>query len=698
MAEVTTTISLLPATAQIHEDGYSGIMQAWAAALPNHSAEINAVSAEINVVAAEINVQAQAALAAGRWYEDVDTGMSETSSGETFSTTNKAGEFELYLNNDDDDLLLGTFPTQTALLATQSAVETAQVAAETARDLAETYAGAVDRATSVAGLVDPSTVANGAHAIVSGSGDPDIDGLYEEQSDTWVRIGDTGLASKLAQAAFNRFSAGYGDFQGAGDTVPIVATTRGDGTGLAILFGFNRVLGRLVGEGIPDEPVQDTIDSSFPGHALYNGEGPIIPIVGNSDSGIILGYDLSTDKLVGAGLAASSSSPQRERRDKTVPTADMLQAMVYGQSWSLGTGSDGPLTTVQPYNNITFSSGPVTGSSGTTSKALVEGANESPCSIIANMAYSYGLSLGAFGDEQVFFASSAGQGSREIDELDADSTRWELVQDQLTDAGTIAANAGDTHKIAAMCWIQGQADIASPVTPQETYYGLFTAMADDFAAEATGQTGQTESPVILYTQTARLTSSRDQVALAQLQADGYGDIMYLVTPEYFLPFSDDDLHPTEVGHRWYGAYLGRALAEVLAGYEPQRLKPLGAITHGAEVHIRFKVPRGPLVFDTSNMEPMTNHGFQVKDDGSTVSIASLRIRDDKVVIRLADAPTGPVTVSYALSESQSWVGAEQVSGGNLRDSSADTVLISGVRRPLFNWSPHFAFTAPISEE
>ena len=76
------------------------------------------------------------------------------------------------------------------------------VEAQDARDLAETYAGVVSRATSVAGLTDPTTLVIGDTGYVNGSGDPAVDGVYEVQDDTgnvWVRVGDTGLTGIQVQ-------------------------------------------------------------------------------------------------------------------------------------------------------------------------------------------------------------------------------------------------------------------------------------------------------------------------------------------------------------------------------------------------------------------------------------------------------------------------------------------------------------------
>ena len=78
-------------------------------------------------------------------------------------------------------------------------------AAEEARDAAELAAGVASRATSVAGLTDPATLADGAGGLVSGSGSSATDGLYEVQSSAWVRIMALDYASadqgKIAEAA-----------------------------------------------------------------------------------------------------------------------------------------------------------------------------------------------------------------------------------------------------------------------------------------------------------------------------------------------------------------------------------------------------------------------------------------------------------------------------------------------------------------
>ena len=96
-------------------------------------------------------------------------------------------------------------------------------------DLAATYAGIPDgnRATSVAGLPDPTTLALGDDGYVSGSGDDNIDGVYEVQDsggNVWVRTGDTGLASKATILSVNNLAYETSTTP-EGDVLPLTTPT-----------------------------------------------------------------------------------------------------------------------------------------------------------------------------------------------------------------------------------------------------------------------------------------------------------------------------------------------------------------------------------------------------------------------------------------------------------------------------------------
>jgi hypothetical protein len=95
-----------------------------------------------------------------------------------------------------DVVATGADRVQTAL--NSSAAQADRTGAELARDIAEDFAGLASRATSVAGLVDPTTLVDGDLGIVTGSGDDAVDGVYEVQSGAWVRVADTGLAGKAS--------------------------------------------------------------------------------------------------------------------------------------------------------------------------------------------------------------------------------------------------------------------------------------------------------------------------------------------------------------------------------------------------------------------------------------------------------------------------------------------------------------------
>ncbi|KAB6716277.1 hypothetical protein [Roseobacter sp. TSBP12] len=113
--------------------------------------------------------------------------------------------------------------------------------AEAAAAMAETYAGVVDRATSVAGLEDPATLADGDQAIVSGSGDIAVDGLYEVQTGAWVRIGDSGLGGKSDKTANAASAVWRADVSGTANAI-ILTLTDCDLTNAQILASKTRIL------------------------------------------------------------------------------------------------------------------------------------------------------------------------------------------------------------------------------------------------------------------------------------------------------------------------------------------------------------------------------------------------------------------------------------------------------------------------
>lgn len=182
-----------------------------------------------------------------------------------------------------------------AVLAAQTAqigAETAETGAETARDTAETFAGIPDgnRATSVAGLTDPTTLTLGDNGLVSGSGDPNVDGLYEVQDNSpyeWVRVGDSGLsalgarvndidAAMVETAILGRATTvGGGTYLGVG-TYALTDVFEFDGTITELRVQCHASNSTTIGIGVGANDGSDhVLDGSFTDIALVAGANTI---------------------------------------------------------------------------------------------------------------------------------------------------------------------------------------------------------------------------------------------------------------------------------------------------------------------------------------------------------------------------------------------------------------------------------------
>ena len=182
-------------------------------------------------------------------------------------------------------------------------------------------------------------------------------------------------------------------------------------------------------------------------------------------------------------------------------------------------------------------------------------------------------------------------------------------------------------------------------------------------------------------------------ALAQLDLAQKNSKFVLVTPTYHLPHFTDNVHLTATGYKWLGAYFGRAYKQLMDGKRPKWLDARSATRRGAVIRVRFDVPCLPLVLDTTTLAVTTSHGFRVLDGAATAPISSISIDGADVVITLAAVPAGAVTVRCGLD----YLGAGlTITGGastNLRDSTPDTISISGTSYPLYHVATHFQLTA-----
>jgi hypothetical protein len=139
-------------------------------------------------------------------------------------------------------------------------------------------------------------------------------------------------------------------------------------------------------------------------------------------------------------------------------------------------------------------------------------------------------------------------------------------------------------------------------------------------------------------------------------------------------------------------------------YENKPWKPLSpkwAVIQGSTIYVKFYVPVGPLVLDTTSLTdsavPGAKFGFEYFDSsGAPPTVSAVSIvgsAQDTVQITLSAAPTSTtgrqIRYAYTQGDGQSTQPGGSIRG-NLRDSDS-TASIFG--RPwLWNWCCHFALS------
>lgn len=430
-----------------------------------------------------------------------------------------------------------------------------------------------------------------------------------------------------------------------------------------------------------------------------NDANNIAALVDNSGN-VLLGYDVVNDVPIIANYQKMQSAGYK--------TYVINHFLFYGQSLSVGATSTNILSTTQPYNNTTFNTGPRQDTPATSVIPLVEQFNnpsfdgmtnrgETPCSGAANYASrAMLLESGINPQNHVIFASTVGHGGYAITQLTKGTAWYTTMLDHVAKAKTL--NSSESFGVQVVGWLQGETD-QDKSTAYQVYLEALRKLQADMKTSIASITGQDVNiPFITYQCSYKAATSKNiplaQLALAQEKKD-----FFLSCPTYRVPYFTDNTHLTNVGYKLIGAYFGRAYKQYVIDHKiPDFINPKFAKVLGNKVEVVFDVPKEPLVIDATNLASTTNSGFKVLDNlGAEIAISNVSASANKVTITLSTTPTQPVTVRYALDYLGTGLLISSGASGNLRDSTTETVNISGTDYGLFHVCPHFEMTAQLDK-
>jgi len=407
--------------------------------------------------------------------------------------------------------------------------------------------------------------------------------------------------------------------------------------------------------------------------------------------------------------------------------------VVYGQSNSTGWNAIPPISSAQPYANLTFGSGvrsakpgntagatQLTSPGTTTTKALIEeqtvsssgfssnasNAGESMCSGATSTACDAAfvenqISPGNF----VWFASAPGKEGTAIAALAKGSAWYNNFIDHVTEAYARAIAAGKGYKVPAVAWHQGESDAISG-TSYATYLAALNTLASNIDADIRSITGQAEPVHFLIFQVAGSNGAATLTSVADIRraqfdcVDQASRLIHFVAPCYHLTGASDRIHYSNVSQRRNGIALGRALKQlVIDRQKPDCLWPISAYARGTELRVKFRGQQLPLVIDPTSLGTVNDNGWKVSDGTGTLTLSNIRVSSagDEVVMTLNRALGASPIVRHALDYVSTIASLTLCAGGNLRSSNSKTRNINGTAYPLWHVAPSFQKNITILE-
>lgn len=425
----------------------------------------------------------------------------------------------------------------------------------------------------------------------------------------------------------------------------------------------------------------------------------------------IKGSDVTTRPVdsvarMGNNALAKMSADMRQRYYLTqMPTADINVFIIYGQSFSVGTNSQVPLSTASAFGNLMLGNSP-RGTSYISTTTSEEYDPAGGANVLVNLVEvrqrdagnidpaggSFGetplsgwLNFGKFLHNQrlmtdndssrAFAGACCGVGGKTIAQLSkgASPDFYNHVITALQGIKDAADSSGKTTRFCGVLWMQGENDGS---TAYASYYSALTALYNNICADGMVIFGQTLPPHwYSYQPGGMYTSDANSLAVSKALldfCDNNPGLATFVNPVGQLPnpvnADTNDNHLFANSYRWFGCDAGKAMDRVHRGCGRPVFRMREAVYSGDTVNISFSVPVPPIKFTAGYVgnaaTTFADKGFTIKDGGGALYDSDLTvsiIADTVVQINASRELVAPVAI---------WLGDKTYHSGvhNIADS------------------------------
>ena len=318
---------------------------------------------------------------------------------------------------------------------------------------------------------------------------------------------------------------------------------------------------------------------------------------------------------------------------------------------------------------------------------------------IYGMAESLALKTG---EDTIICIFPGGLGMQPIKNLKKDSSPYNKFIEEINCAYQNAQEKGWDFNIPAVCWMQGESDIAD--YPETDYKASLKQMYQDLNADIKNITHQPNDIRFICYQTNVVTKGKRykpnhfngteaQTPQAQMELIRDDSVFWASGPMYPYSYVNESLHPDGISQKRFGYLVAESAHDLL--HHKKRfigVVPLKTEIKDNEIRILFNVPCPPLCFDTVFVKKVSNYGFNVIRKDNVDIISTVRIDSDTVIINCHESPWG-CKIRYAINGNY-WKNGWRVGPrGNLRDSHGNNkqIEILGKTYALHNWCFQFDY-------
>ncbi|HIB5468925.1 TPA: sialate O-acetylesterase [Klebsiella quasipneumoniae subsp. similipneumoniae] len=387
-----------------------------------------------------------------------------------------------------------------------------------------------------------------------------------------------------------------------------------------------------------------------------------------------------------------------------MPTADINIYIVYGQSFSVGTNSQVPLSVLNMFGNLMLGNSPRGSNyvSGTTSDQFGPVGNSNLNNLIEVRQLDDGTlspSSGSFGETplsgwlnfgkllhnqrlmvdndstRIFAGACCGVGGKTIAQLSKGATPnfYNHVITALQAIKAAADAAGKTSRFCGFMWMQGENDGS---TAYDAYMTALNTLYNNICTDGMAIFGQTLPPHWYnYQLGGTYTSDSNSMAVSRALldfCDNNPGLATFVNPVGHLPKpvnpDGNDNHMFANSYRWFGCDAGKVMDLVQRGCGRPVFRMREAIFSEDTVNIAFSVPVPPVKFTPGYVG---NVATSFADKGFTIKDAQGVLHGSDLTVTLASDVVVKIVASRKLVAPVSiWLGDKTYHSGvhNIADS------------------------------